>query len=379
MAHIRKRGDTYSYTIDIGIDPLTGKRKQVSKGGFTRKKDAEAAARKIQIQIDEERFVKGSNERFHSYINDWYLNHFQTRVKRTTAASIDYILQKHILRENPFSHKEISKITTADIDAFFNLKLKEKYSTSYIRKMHQILNQAFKQAVKWKKISINPMLEAAPPVIIKERMAVWSMENVQAFLERAKGERHYLTFLLAVYTGMRKGEILGLMWSDIDFEKKLIHVKRSLAYIAKQGYLLTTPKTQNSIRYIPIPDFILNELVLHKNKQEEWKQLLGGLYKDEGLVICTHYGALQDPRNVNRVMKRIVKNANVPDIPFHGIRHTHASILFSEGVDIVRTSLRLGHSNPKTTLGIYAHLLPNSDHDVADIFHNAMQNKKDKK
>lgn len=89
-------------------------------------------------------------------------------------------------------------------------------------------------------------------------------------------------------------------------------------------------------------------------------------------------GAKQDPRDVNRVMKRIIKSAHVPDIPFQGIRHTHASILFSEGVDIVRTSLRLGHSNPKTTLGIYAHLLPNSDHDVADIFHNAMQDSKDK-
>ena len=183
-----------------------------------------------------------------------------------------------------------------------------------------------------------------------------------------------MTFLLAIYTGMRKGEILGLSWSDIDVEKGLIQVNQSLAYIPKQGYVITTPKTNNSIRYIPIPKFIIDELQVHRNKQELWKELIGYEYENSDLVICTHTGAKQDPRNVNRVMKRIIKSANVPYIPFQGIRHTHASILFSEGVDIVRTSLRLGHSNPKTTIGIYAHLLPNTDHDVADIFHNAIQN-----
>ena len=378
MAHIRKRGNTYTYTVDIGIDPLTGKRNQITKGGFKRKRDAEASARKLEIEPDENRFIKGSSEIFSSFVNDWFTNHFQKRVKQTTAAAIQYIIQKHILRENPFAHKEISKITTADIDAFYNLKLKEKCSTSYIRKMHQVLNQAFQQAVRWKMISVNPVTEADTPLVRKAKISIWSKENIQAFLDKCKDERHYMTFLLAIYTGMRKGEILGLSWNNIDFEKSLIQVNQSLAYIPKQGYVITTPKTNNSIRYVPIPKFIIDELHVHRNKQKEWKELIADQYENSDLVICTHTGAKQDPRNVNRVMKRIIKSAHVPDIPFHGIRHTHASILFSEGVDIVRTSLRLGHSNPKTTLGIYAHLLPNSDHDVADIFHNAMQDNKDK-
>ncbi|WP_332844052.1 tyrosine-type recombinase/integrase [Solibacillus palustris] len=84
-------------------------------------------------------------------------------------------------------------------------------------------------------------------------------------------------------------------------------------------------------------------------------------------------GTLQDPRNVVRVMKRLVKSTNVPNIRFHDIRHTHASILISEGVDIVKISKRLGHANPKITLEFYAHLLPNADNDIADIFHNAIQ------
>lgn len=107
---------------------------------------------------------------------------------------------------------------------------------------------------------------------------------------------------------------------------------------------------------------------------EEWKELVGSVFEDQDLVICTNTGSLQDPRNVVRVMKRIVKTAKVPNIRFHDIRHTHASILISAGVDIVKIAKRLGHANPKITLEFYAHLLPNTDCDIADTFHQTIQN-----
>ena len=147
MAHIRKSGKTYSYVVDIGEDPFTGKRKQISKGGFIRKKDAEAAAPKIELLLDENRHIVLRKVVFSEYIQNWFENHYQNRIKQTSAANSKYILEKHILRENPFAIKEIAKITTADIDHFYNLKLKGNYSTSYIRKMHQLLNQAFSQAL----------------------------------------------------------------------------------------------------------------------------------------------------------------------------------------------------------------------------------------
>ncbi|MER1987374.1 MAG: tyrosine-type recombinase/integrase [Solibacillus sp.] len=117
----------------------------------------------------------------------------------------------------------------------------------------------------------------------------------------------------------------------------------------------------------------MQQLRTHKERQEEWQGLVGELYEDNDLVICTNTGTLQDPRNVVRVMKRLVKSTKVPNIRFHDIRHTHASILISEGVDIVKISRRLGHANPKITLEFYAHLLPNADNDIAYIFHKAIQ------
>ncbi|MGE6609344.1 tyrosine-type recombinase/integrase [Peribacillus sp. NPDC076916] len=217
---VKQRGNTWTYIMDIGRDPITGKRRQKTKGGFSRKKDAQAALRKIQTELDEDRFVDPSKESFSSYMEFWFTSHYQKRIKETTASSRKYLMDKHLIRENPFANKMLSKITTEDIDAFYNLKLDEEYSTSTIRKLHQLLNQSFGQAVKWKKISFNPVINADPPSVKKEEMKIWSFDEIDSFLNQCKGERHYLTFLLAIYTGMRKGELLGLKWSDIDFEKK---------------------------------------------------------------------------------------------------------------------------------------------------------------
>jgi integrase len=379
LAHIRKRGKTYSYAIDVGKDPFTGKRKQISKGGFIKKKDAEAAARKIELLLDENHYVVQSKENFSDYILNWFDNHYSNRIKQTSATNSRYIIEKHLLQMNAFANKEIAKVSTSDIDFFYNQKLKENYSTSYIRKMHQLLNQAFSQAVKWKKIMFNPVGDADPPSVKYEEMCIWSLKDIQEFLHNCKGERLYLAFLLAIYTGMRRGEILGLKWSDIDLEQKTIHVKRSLAYVPKNGYIFTSLKTKNSKRKIPIPEFVLNELVLHKKRIEEWEELVGSAFDDQDLVICTNTGTLQDPRNVVRVMKRIIKCSNVPNIRFHDIRHTHASILISAGADIVTVSRLLGHANPKITLEFYAHLLPGAKNEIAELFHNSIQHNDDDK
>lgn len=157
--------------------------------------------------------------------------------------------------------------------------------------MHQTLNQAFNQAVKWKRIKYNPVNDADPRGVKKEEMKIWSYVEINTFLESCVGERHFLTFLLAIYTGMRRGELLGLKWSDIDLENKTIHVQRSLAYIPQKGYIITSTKTRNSNRIIPISDLVVNELIKYRTQQEIWKEQLGELYQDEGLVICTETGS----------------------------------------------------------------------------------------
>ncbi|MEK3977872.1 site-specific integrase [Psychrobacillus sp. FSL K6-2836] len=369
---VKKRG-TWGYVVDIGRDPFTGKRKQKTQDGFKRQKDAQAALNKVLNEIDVQGYIEPSKEIFSSFIESWFTSHYEKRIKETTAANIQSLINKHLIRENPFADKPLSKITTEDIDAFYNLKIDEEYSSSYIRKMHQILNQAFNQAVKWKRIKYNPVIDADPPAVTKEEMKIWSYDEINTFLEHCKGERHHLTFLLAIYTGLRRGEILGLKWSDIDLVNKMIRVQRSLAYIPKKGYILTSTKTRKSNRIVPISDMVVNELVKYRKQQEIWKEQLSEQYLDEDLVICTETGSKQDPRNVLRALKRLITTSNVTHIRFHDFRHTHASILISKGVDVVKVSKRLGHANAKITLETYAHLVPDEGNDLADVFEKALE------
>lgn len=199
------------------------------------------------------------------------------------------------------------------------------------------------------------------------------MKESIRFLNTAKGKDTHLTFLLAIYTGLRRGEILGLKWSNIDLVNKTIRVQRSLSYIPKKGYVLTSTKTRKSNRIVLISDMVVNELVKYHKQQEIWKERLGEQYQEEDLVICTETGSKQDPRNVLRALKRLITTSNVTHIRFHDFRHTHASILISKGIDVVKVSKRLGHANAKITLETYAHLVPDEDNDLADVFEKALE------
>ncbi len=374
---IRQRGKKFEIVVTVGKNPITGKPKRKTKSGFNNKRDARKALRQWLIEIDENRYVEPSKESLADFLEFWFTTHYQKRVKETTVASRRYMMQKHLIDENPFAKKALANTSTFDIDALYNLKIDEGYSTSYIRKLHQMLNQAFEQAKKWKKIADNPVKDASPPSLKKAEMKIWSFQNIHSFLAQCKEEWHLMTFMLAIYTGMRRGEILGLKWSDIDFTKKVIHVNRSLAYLPGKGYMLSTLKTKNAKRLIPISNHLASALLSQRNQQLEWKKRLGSLYEDHDLVICTRTGTMQDPQNILRAMKRIIEAADVPAIRFHDLRHTHASILISEGVDLVKVSKRLGHANAKITLEYYAHLMPNEDDQVADIFDQAMNRTKE--
>ena len=374
---IRQRGKKYEIVVTIGTDPITGKRKQKTKSGFIRKKDAEKALRSWLTELDEEQYVESSKETLAEYLEYWFAAHYQKRIKETTAASRRYMMQKHLTDKNPVAKKKLAAVTTFDIDSLYNQKIDEDYSPNYIRKIHQMLNQAFEQARKWKKVGSNPVADASPPALKKEEMNIWSYKELHTFLNHCEEEWHKLTFLLAVYTGMRRGEILGLKWSAIDFSRKVIDVKQALVYVPGKGYTLSTLKTKNARRQIPISPQVMEALLSHRKKQDELKSLLEDHYDKQDLVICTHFGTPQDPQNILRVMKRIIEVSKVPAIRFHDLRHTHASILISEGVDLVKVSKRLGHANAKITLEYYAHLMPNEDDQVADIFDQAMNRTKE--
>lgn len=370
--HIYKRGKTYTYVIDVGRDPETGRRKQKSKGGFQKKKEADIALRKALESYEDNGLQIESKEIFSDFIEKWFTNHYSPRVAESTTDVSTFTIKKHFLEGNYFSQKPISQITTRDLDKFYGIKLNEGLAPSTIRKLHNLLNKALGQAQKWDMIKNNPAASAEPPRIKKPEFQIWSPRDITKFLTCIQNERLYILFYLAIYTGMRKGELLALRWSDIDLEKCVINVRRSLSTITGKGYLHKDLKTKNSRRMITISKEVAATLLGHKEKQSLIRESYRDAYADKDLVISTIDGNEQDPRNALRVMERLIKLSKVPKIRFHDLRHTHASILISEGIDVVEVSSRLGHSNPRTTLETYAHLVPNKNDSAADRFSQAL-------
>ncbi|MED3733532.1 tyrosine-type recombinase/integrase [Geobacillus stearothermophilus] len=368
MINTREKG--FYFRIDVGKDPVTGKRKQASFGPFRTKTEAKKELLKIKNQVDDGSYFKESTEDFSMFMERWFNTSYKRTVEITTAKSREYVIRNHIMKY--FQHKKINEITTFDIDSFYVDKLDSGYSGAYIRQMHNLLNQAFDQAVRWSLVKVNPVKNAKPPKVKSEEKITWTVDEVNRFLNLIKDSSMEIPYLLAIFTGMRRGEVLGLKWDDVDFENKKIRIKRSLCFVSGKGLIFKEPKTKKSKRQISISQHVVNVLKKHKQKQEFQKEKLGTQYQDNNLIVCTDDGKPLDPRNLLRQFYRLIEEASVPRISFHDLWHTHATILMQQGENPKVVSERLGHSRVGITLDLYSHVSDDLQEQAAEKFENAL-------
>jgi integrase len=223
-----------------------------------------------------------------------------------------------------------------------------------------LLNQAFKKAVAWGLIKVNPM-ENAQKISVKNNKSkknrAWTKEEVNIFLEAASKKGLVAPFLVDVVTGLRRGELLGLKWEDIDLKNKTITINGTL-YRRKGEGLKYKPKTKTDSsdnRVIPIPDAIVEVLQKEKALQDEMKEKLGNGYNSENFVFINDKGRPIDPDYLTRKFREIVRTLNVKKITLHGLRHTAATLLMKLGVHVKIVSDILGHSRVQVTLDFYSH------------------------
>lgn len=250
-------------------------------------------------------------------------------------------------------------------------------AASYTRNMHAITSKSLRKAAEWGAIKENIASLVTPPRIEKRQVRTWDLEEPNKFLQEIKkrktgNSKLYIAYILAIYCGMRKGEILGLRWKDCDLEKGIIRIQQTLVKI-KSSLSLQEPKTKGSIRTIKVPDFALQILKAHKIKQMEIKLRVGSAYKEHDLVVANWNGSMIDPADINADFKIACKFADVPQIRFHDLRHTHATLLLQLGENPKVVSERLGHADISITLNTYSHVLPNMQESLAQNFDIAMK------
>lgn len=252
-------------------------------------------------------------------------------------------------------NKKLFDLNLLLINRFYSSLIKRKVGTRTIRYIHSVLHVALEQAVKNGFLIRNPAHGATLPRKEHKEMRVLNEDQVNQFLISVKESRLKTLYQLALSTGMRQGELLGLKWSDLDWNHSTLQIKRQLQYIIGKYLVFSDLKTHFSLRAIKLGSNILNELRAHRRRQETEIIRLGKKWDDNDLIFPSSLGTPINPRNLVRDFKKFLKRAGLPNIRFHDLRHTAATLMISHGVPVNVVSKILGHSKVSVTLNIYAH------------------------
>ncbi|MFI3255628.1 MAG: tyrosine-type recombinase/integrase [Eubacteriales bacterium] len=260
----------------------------------------------------------------------------------------------------------LQKLTPAQIQKYYaSLVTEKKLSTNTVRKHHDLLNSTLKFAVKQEILVKNPVEKVEVPKFKAPEIAYYNREQFTKLLELSQGDRIELLIHLAGMLGLRREEILGLTWDCVDFSEKKIEV-RTVRTQAGNATVKKAPKTQSSRRKLHIPDKILKLLEEERAKQEEYKEVFGSDYDDQGLVIVWEDGRPLRPNYASDLFKKFIEEHGLPYITLHGLRHSFATIANDSGQQLYNIGKALGHSTTATTSKIYTHLLDHGHEEMME-------------
>ena len=368
--HIQRRGKkSWRLKFDAGRDPITGKR--ITKYMTVRgnKSNAQRVLTKILHEIDTGTFVEPSKITVAEFLKQYLASldgkglSLKTRDRYKEIVHINLI---PALGHIPLAKLEPLQIETAWSDALARGRLDGKggLSTQTVAHLHRLLKQALKKAVKWKMLAINPADMVDCPKIEGCEVAVLTQTELASLINAVEGTLLYMPVLLASTTGLRRGEVLGLRWRDIDLDRGTLKVTQMLGQVRNQLYF-KPPKTKAGRRTVTLPTITIEALRKHKVKQLEERLKLGLGRDDSGLVFTRPDGQPVIPTSFSRTFCEFVKNRGLPPISFHGLRHSHLSCLMWEGVHPKVISERAGHSSTAITMDTYSHTRPEMQEDAA--------------
>lgn len=377
----RKNG-SYLLTYSMGFN---SKGRRVRKTRTVKAKNMTEAKKKLAAfvtEIEGGNYIDPTNMTFGAFANEWLEKSAKRNLSPTTVAGYVHTLDKHILPH--FSTMRMDSIKSIHItDYLIGLESnrldgeKGGLSPATIKKHHDLLSNVFKFAIKNESIKINPVTNSEKPKLKKIETEVYTTDEVRHLFDLLDDEEplHNLMIRLAVETGMRRGEILGLQWSDIDFETSKIRISRSLSYTKDSGYTLGTTKNKKERTVIGSRGIMERLASYHRqhrlNKLQVAELWQGGSYF---YVFSDMFGKPLHPDTPSRWWRRFLARTGFKEIRFHDLRHTAATLLINQGVHAKIISERLGHSTISVTMDIYGHYLEEANQHAADIFDNLFKN-----
>ncbi len=373
---IEKRGkNSYRLTVSEGFD-LSGKPMIHRKTVHGTKKDAEVELAKFVTEVQNGLVIDGKSLKFSEFTEIWKRDYGSKELAPSTYKRYCRMLEKRLLPY--FEHFYISKIKPTDIMKFYDLlekdtqlvrkqgnngaKTKKPLSGKTILEHHRLLRAMLHKAVYWQLIVANPAERVQPPKARKPKRRSYDDEQTKILLENLEllsieDTKYKVAITLTIFTGVRLGELMGLEWQDVDFKNGIISINRSSQYLSDMGVFTKVPKTESSIREIAIPEFIISLLEEYKLWYEEQKSIYGELWANSDRLFVQADGKPMHPSTISKWFVKYVGQIGLPVINFHGLRHTNASLLVAQNIDIAVISARLGHAQISTTLDFYVHPL----------------------
>jgi integrase len=373
--YIVKRGETWFARIDVGQDPVTKKRKQVAKGGFKREKEAERWAREQLSRLDRGEYIEPSRVTYGAFLADW-LPGIRNTIRQSTYESYERNIRRHLVPR--LGHHLLQRLGPehlntlyADLERTGRLDGSGGLSRRSVQYLHIIVHRSLRDAVRWGKVTRNVADAADPPKgKASKEMTVWTAEQLRAFLDLLRGDKLETAILLGAMTGMRRGEVLGLRWRDVDLDTGRLVVRQTLSAprnvdTGQHVPVYGAPKTKKGQRVITLDAQTVAALRAYRKAQMS-ERMRYGVRVTHDLVFTEPDG---EPIHPDRFRKRFevrVRRSELPMIRFHDLRHTYATLALQAGVHAKVVSERLGHASIGITLDTYSHVLPAMDEQAAE-------------
>ena len=365
---VYKRSGTWAFRVDAGFHPETGKRRQVLRQGFATKKEAQLALADVIQAAEKNAVVTKSTVRLGEYLEEW-LGNQRSRLRETTLRSYEIAVQRINKR---IGRIQLQALTPMQIEKFYNDLLAEEskggsaLAPKTVRNTHVVLRKALADAERLGLVPRNAASAARAPTVRRPEFETWSSDDLKAFFASIKDNRLYAAFVLLSTTGMRRGEVLGLRWRDLDLDAGQLAIVQTLTTV-KWEPIITQTKTQRSRRTIYLDTTTVAVLKEHKRRQREEQLAAGETWdKSNDLVFRDDLGRLVHPDWFLREFNLLVQNAEVPRIRLHDLRHTYATLALKTGVHPKVVSERLGHATVGITLDLYSHVTPGIARDAAE-------------
>ena len=345
-------------------------RAQISSGDkrfgktFKKKADARDWLRKMQNQLEMGLEIEGGKLTLAEYLPQW-LEMRKTSLRPSTVYQYRQIIRDHI---TPYAGEiPLRDLRLARVERLYTNLHDSGVSVRTVQFAHAVLHAALAKAIKYGHIGRNPAHGASLPRNNHSEMNVLDANQVTQFLIAAQDSRYEALYSLAIHTGMRQGELFGLKWTDLNWNRGELKVQRQVKIETGKGWTFADPKTKRGRRTIKLGNEILKLLRTYKENQDAQKSITGSSWKENGLVFPSLVGTPSNPSNLRKDFLQVLDRAGLPRIRFHDLRHTAASLMLSNGIPVNVVSNRLGHSQPSTTLDIYAHLFSETQAEAARI------------